>query len=63
MKTIRVTELAKKWMKDPKFRAEYNALEEEFSSLAASKHERTRLSEPHPLIHHQSKSKRKKTAR
>ncbi len=34
---IRVSELAKQWMKDPKYRAEYDALEEEFARIAASK--------------------------
>ena len=34
-KTKRVDELAKDWMKDPEFRAEYEALEEEFTIAEA----------------------------
>lgn len=34
-KFIPVEEAAKKWMKDPEFRAEYDALEEEFALAAA----------------------------
>jgi hypothetical protein len=30
-----VSEIAKEWMKDPAFKAEYDALEEEFSAAAA----------------------------
>jgi ribosome-binding protein aMBF1 (putative translation factor) len=35
MKTIRVDELHKEWMKNPKYRAEYDALEEEFALVGA----------------------------
>lgn len=35
MKRIRVDALHKKWMKNPKYRREYKALEEEFSLVAA----------------------------
>ena len=35
MKRTRVDELHKDWMKDPKYRREYQALEEEFSLTAA----------------------------
>ena len=34
-KTTPVDELAKEWMKDPKFRDEYNALEDEFALAGA----------------------------
>jgi ribosome-binding protein aMBF1 (putative translation factor) len=35
MARIRVDDLRKDWMKDPKYRREYDALEEEFSLAAA----------------------------
>ena len=35
MSRIRVDDLHKDWMKDPKYRREYEALEEEFSLAAA----------------------------
>src|SRR5271165_6828469 len=35
MKRMTVDDLHKKWMKDPKYRREYNAMEEEFSLSAA----------------------------
>lgn len=35
MKTIPVSELAKKWMKDPAFRREYEALADEFALVGA----------------------------
>ena len=35
MKRTRVDDLHKEWMKNPKFRREYKALEEEFSLTAA----------------------------
>jgi transcriptional regulator with XRE-family HTH domain len=35
MKAIPVSVLAKEWMKDPAFRREYEALEEEFALIAA----------------------------
>jgi ribosome-binding protein aMBF1 (putative translation factor) len=35
MKFIPVSELAKKWLKDPAFRREYDALEEEFALFDA----------------------------
>lgn len=35
MKSATVDELHKKWMKNPKYRREYEALEEEFSLSAA----------------------------
>ena len=35
MSRIRVDDLHKKWMKDSKYRREYEALEEEFSLVAA----------------------------
>lgn len=35
MKRTTADDLHKKWMKDPKYRREYNALEEEFSLSAA----------------------------
>jgi hypothetical protein len=62
-RTIRVSELSKQWMKDPKYRAEYEALEEEFSRIAAPEYERTRLREPHPLILLQATKRPKKIAR
>ncbi|HEV2689626.1 MAG TPA: helix-turn-helix transcriptional regulator, partial [Bryobacteraceae bacterium] len=42
MKRIRVDDLHKKWMKDPTYRREYKALEEEFSLIAALIEARTR---------------------
>jgi ribosome-binding protein aMBF1 (putative translation factor) len=33
--SLKVDDLAKEWMKDPAFKAEYDALEEEFSLAAA----------------------------
>jgi ribosome-binding protein aMBF1 (putative translation factor) len=35
MKRIRVDDLQKEWLKNPKYRREYQALEEEFSLIAA----------------------------
>lgn len=35
MSTIRIDDLAKEWMKDPAFRREYDALEEEFALATA----------------------------
>jgi ribosome-binding protein aMBF1 (putative translation factor) len=35
MKLIRVTDLHKEWMKNPKYRAEYDALEGEFALVGA----------------------------
>jgi ribosome-binding protein aMBF1 (putative translation factor) len=35
MSRIRVDDLHKKWMKDPKYRREYEALEEEFALVRA----------------------------
>lgn len=42
MKEIAVAQLAQKWMKDPAFRREYDALEEEFSLITAIMHARSR---------------------
>src|SRR5688572_31116248 len=42
MSRIRVDDLHKSWMKDPKYRREYEALEEEFSLAAALTEARTR---------------------
>jgi ribosome-binding protein aMBF1 (putative translation factor) len=42
MSRTRVDDLHKKWMKDPKYRREYEALEEEFSLVAALIEARTR---------------------
>jgi predicted transcriptional regulator len=42
MRRIRVDDLHKKWMKDPKYRLEYGALKEEFSLVAALIEARTR---------------------
>jgi hypothetical protein len=33
--SLKVSDLAKEWMKDPAFKVEYDALEEEFSLAAA----------------------------
>ena len=35
MKTVRADDLHKEWMKNPKHRAEYDALEEEFALIGA----------------------------
>jgi transcriptional regulator with XRE-family HTH domain len=42
MKEIPVAQLAQKWMKDPAFRREYDALEEEFALITAIVHARNR---------------------
>ena len=42
MNRIRVDDLHKNWMNDPKYRREYEALEEEFSLVAALLEARTR---------------------
>jgi ribosome-binding protein aMBF1 (putative translation factor) len=42
MSRIRVDDLHDNWMKDPKYRREYEALEEEFSLVAALIEARTR---------------------
>lgn len=42
MTRIRVDDLHKKWLNDPKYRREYEALEEEFSLVAALIEARTR---------------------
>jgi ribosome-binding protein aMBF1 (putative translation factor) len=42
MSRIRVDDLHKKWLNDPKYRREYEALEEEFSLMAALIEARTR---------------------
>jgi ribosome-binding protein aMBF1 (putative translation factor) len=42
MSRIRVDDLHKGWMRDPKYRREYEALEEEFSLVAALIEARTR---------------------
>jgi hypothetical protein len=42
MSRIRVDDLHKDWMKDPNYRREYEALEEEFSLVAAQIEARTR---------------------
>jgi ribosome-binding protein aMBF1 (putative translation factor) len=42
MSRIRVDALHKRWMKDPKYRREYQALEEEFSIAVAMIEARTR---------------------
>jgi ribosome-binding protein aMBF1 (putative translation factor) len=42
MSRIRVDDLHKKWMKDSKYKREYDALEEEFSLVAALIEARTR---------------------
>ena len=42
MNRIRVDELHNNWMKDPKYRGEYAALEEEFSLVSALIDARTR---------------------
>lgn len=42
MSRIRVDDLHKKWIKDSKYRREYDALEEEFSLVAALIEARTR---------------------
>lgn len=42
MSRIRVDDLHKKWLNDPKYRHEYEASEEEFSLVAALSEARTR---------------------
>jgi ribosome-binding protein aMBF1 (putative translation factor) len=42
MKRIKVDDLHKEWMKNPKYRREYDALEEEFSLSAALLEARSR---------------------
>jgi ribosome-binding protein aMBF1 (putative translation factor) len=42
MKTIRADDLHKEWMKSPKYRAEYQALEKEFALVTAMMQARAR---------------------
>ena len=50
MKRTRVDDLHNKWMKNPKYRREYEALEEEFSLTAALDRKSTRLNSSHPRL-------------
>ncbi len=56
MSRIRVDDLHKKWMKDAKYRREYEALEEEFSLVAALIEARTRAGLTQEQVAHRMKT-------
>ena len=56
MTRIRVDDLHKDWMKDPKYRREYEALEEEFSLVAALIEARTRAGLTQEQVAHRMKT-------
>ena len=56
MTRIRVDDLHKKWMKDSKYRREYEALEEEFSLVAALIEARTRAGLTQEQVAHRMKT-------
>ena len=56
MSRIRVDDLHRKWMKDPKYRREYKALEEEFSLVAALIEARTRAGLTQEQVAHRMKT-------
>ena len=63
MSRIRVDDLHKEWMKDPKYRREYEALEEEFSLVAALIEARTRAGLTQEQVAHQMKTTQAVVAR
>ena len=56
MSRIRVDDLHKDWMKDSKYRREYEALEEEFSLVAALIEARTRAGLTQKQVAHRMKT-------
>ena len=56
MTRIRADDLHKKWMKDSKYRREYEALEEEFSLVAALIEARTRAGLTQEQVAHRMKT-------
>ena len=56
MTRIRVDDLHKDWMKDSKYRREYDALEEEFSLVAALIEARTRAGLTQEQVAHRMKT-------
>src|ERR1700724_1766010 len=56
MSRIRVDDLHKKWIKDSKYRREYDALEEEFSLVAALIDARTRAGLTQEQVAHRMKT-------
>jgi len=56
MSRIRVNDLHKKWMKDSKYLREYQALEEEFSLVAALIEARTRAGLTQKQVAHRMKT-------
>jgi ribosome-binding protein aMBF1 (putative translation factor) len=63
MSRIRVDDLHKEWMKDPKYRREYEALEEEFSLVAALIEARTRAGLTQEQVAHKMKTTQAVVAR
>jgi ribosome-binding protein aMBF1 (putative translation factor) len=63
MSRIRVDDLHKKWMKDPEYRREYDALEEEFSLVAALIEARTRAGLTQEQVAHKMKTTQAVVAR
>jgi len=63
MSRIRVDDLHKEWMKDPKYRREYEALEEEFSLVAALIEARTRAGLTKEQVAHKMKTTQAVVAR
>jgi ribosome-binding protein aMBF1 (putative translation factor) len=56
MSRIRVDDLHKDWLNDPKYRKEYEALEEEFSLVAALIEARTRAGLTQEQVAHRMKT-------
>jgi ribosome-binding protein aMBF1 (putative translation factor) len=56
MSGIRVDDLHKKWMKDSRYRREYEALQEEFSLVAALIEARTRAGLTQEQVAHRMKT-------
>ena len=56
MKRMTVDDLHKKWMKNPKYRCEYEALEEEFSLSAAMIEARARAGLTQEQVAHRMKT-------
>jgi ribosome-binding protein aMBF1 (putative translation factor) len=63
MSRIRVDDLHKEWMKDPKYRREYEALEEEFSLVADLIEARTRAGLTQEQVAHKMKTTQAVVAR
>ena len=63
MNRIRVDDLHKTWMKDPKYRREYQKLEEEFSLASAMIQARTRAGLTQEQVAHKMKTTQAVVAR